>query len=42
MLGHLVLAGALRENRAGPGWGQMGGWVGVGGGPGGGPGGGGS
>ena len=31
MLGHLVLAGALREDRAGPGWGQMGGWVGVGG-----------
>ena len=31
MLGHLVLAGALREDRAGPGWGQMGG-VGRGGG----------
>ena len=31
MLGHLVLAGALREDRAGPGWGQMGGGSGWGG-----------
>ena len=32
MLGHLVLAGALREDRAGPGRGSDGGgWVGVGG-----------
>ena len=31
MLGHLVLAGALREDRAGPGWVRWGGWVGVGG-----------